>query len=72
MRFYQQLCRDSAHDREALLAVPLIRNALQGCIVREEYLAFLTQAYHHVRHTVPLLMACAAIGADPAGGCRRP
>ena len=58
MRFYQQLCRDSAHDREALLAVPLIRNALQGCILREEYLAFLTQAYSHVRHTVPLLMAC--------------
>lgn len=58
MRFYQQLCADSAHERETLLAVPLIRNTLQGCIVREEYLAFLTQAYHHVRHTVPLLMAC--------------
>lgn len=58
MSFYQQLCRDSARDRETLLAVPLIRNALQGCIAREEYLAFLTQAYHHVRHTVPLLMGC--------------
>ncbi len=58
MRFYQQLCRDSAHDREALLAVPLIRNALQGCIVHDEYVGFLTQAYHHVRHTEPLLMAC--------------
>jgi hypothetical protein len=58
MPFYQQLCRDSARERETLLAVPLIRNALQGCIVREEYLAFLRQAYHHVRHTVPLLMAC--------------
>ncbi|MCL0318012.1 iron-containing redox enzyme family protein, partial [Escherichia coli] len=23
-----------------------------------DYLAFLQQAYHHVRHTVPLLMAC--------------
>jgi pyrroloquinoline quinone (PQQ) biosynthesis protein C len=58
MRFYHQLCGDSAREREALLAVPLIRNALQGCIAREQYLAFLTQAYHHVRHTVPLLMAC--------------
>ena len=58
MSFYQQLCRDSARDRDTLLAVPLIRNALQGCIAREEYLAFLTQAYHHVRHTVPLLMGC--------------
>ena len=58
MRFYEQLCRDSSRERERLLAVPLIRNALRGCIAREEYLAFLTQAYHHVRHTVPLLMAC--------------
>jgi pyrroloquinoline quinone (PQQ) biosynthesis protein C len=58
MRFYEQLCRDSARERESLLAVPLIRNALQGRIAREEYVGFLTQAYHHVRHTVPLLMAC--------------
>src|SRR5690606_14017833 len=26
----------------------------------DTYLAFLGQAYHHVRHTVPLLMACGA------------
>ena len=24
----------------------------------DSYLAFLGQAYHHVKHTVPLLMAC--------------
>ncbi|MGV3741628.1 MAG: TenA family transcriptional regulator, partial [Burkholderiaceae bacterium] len=29
-----------------------------GKIARGQYVAFLTQAYHHVRHTVPLLMAC--------------
>ena len=58
MSFYQQLCRDTAREREALLAVPLVCNALQGQITPAEYVAFLTQAYHHVRHTVPLLMAC--------------
>ena len=34
--------------------------ALAGDITRELYVAFLTQAYHHVRHTVPLLMAVGA------------
>jgi pyrroloquinoline quinone (PQQ) biosynthesis protein C len=29
-------------------------------VTRELYLAFLTQAYHHVRHTVPLLMGVGA------------
>jgi pyrroloquinoline quinone (PQQ) biosynthesis protein C len=58
MSFYQQLCRDTVRQREALLAVPLLCNTLQGQITPAEYVAFLTQAYHHVRHTVPLLMAC--------------
>jgi pyrroloquinoline quinone (PQQ) biosynthesis protein C len=30
---------------------------LSGHITGDLYLAFLTQAYHHVRHTVPLMMA---------------
>jgi hypothetical protein len=29
-------------------------------VSREGYRAFLTEAYHHVKHTVPLLMACGA------------
>jgi pyrroloquinoline quinone (PQQ) biosynthesis protein C len=47
-------------DREALHSVPVIRRALAGGVTRELYVAFLTQAYHHVRHTVPLLMAVGA------------
>jgi pyrroloquinoline quinone (PQQ) biosynthesis protein C len=27
-------------------------------VSRESYVAFLTEAFHHVKHTVPLLMAC--------------
>jgi pyrroloquinoline quinone (PQQ) biosynthesis protein C len=31
-----------------------------GRLGREDYVAFLTEAYHHVKHTLPLLMACGA------------
>jgi pyrroloquinoline quinone (PQQ) biosynthesis protein C len=47
-------------DREFLLSAPVIQRALAGDVTRELYVAFLTQAYHHVRHTVPLLMAVGA------------
>ena len=43
-----------------MLAAPVIRRALAAQITLPEYAAFLNQAYHHVRHTVPLLMATGA------------
>jgi pyrroloquinoline quinone (PQQ) biosynthesis protein C len=60
MTFHEQLARATAPDREYLLSAPVIRRALAGDVTRELYVAFLTQAYHHVRHTVPLLMAVGA------------
>lgn len=60
MNFYQQLQRDTAEERDYLLATPIIQRAVGGDITLEEYVAFLTQAYHHVKHTVPLLMAVGA------------
>lgn len=57
MKFHEQLARATAADRQYLLAAPVIGRCLAGDVSRELYLAFLTQAYHHVRHTVPLLMA---------------
>lgn len=57
MHLYEQLQAATAADREYLLAAPAIQRALRGDITRELYIEFLTQAYHHVRHTVPLLMA---------------
>jgi len=57
MTFHEQLARATASDRDFLLAAPVIQRALAGDVTRELYVAFLTQAYHHVRHTVPLLMA---------------
>jgi len=60
MTFHEQLARATAADRDYLLAAPAIRRCLAGEVTRELYVAFLTQAYHHVRHTVPLLMAVGA------------
>ncbi|HEX9208593.1 MAG TPA: iron-containing redox enzyme family protein [Steroidobacteraceae bacterium] len=57
MHLYEQLKTATTADREYLLAAPAIQRALRGEITRELYVEFLTQAYHHVRHTVPLLMA---------------
>lgn len=60
MSFYAELLERTAAQREDLFAAPVIQRALAGEISRELYLAFLTQAYHHVRHTVPLMMAVGA------------
>ena len=60
MSFHDELVAQTAHERNGLLSVPIIQSALAGRIAREDYVAFLNQAFHHVRHTVPLLMACGA------------
>ncbi len=60
MPFYEQLAAVTSDARARLVGIPLIQRALSGEVSREEYLAFLAQAYHHVKHTVPLLMACGA------------
>jgi acyl-CoA synthetase (AMP-forming)/AMP-acid ligase II/pyrroloquinoline quinone (PQQ) biosynthesis protein C len=60
MPFFEELHRRTAAERESLFAIPVIQDCLAGRVTREQYLAFLTQAYHHVKHTVPLLMACGA------------
>jgi pyrroloquinoline quinone (PQQ) biosynthesis protein C len=57
MSFYERLVEATATQRQYLLAAPIIQRTLTGDITRDVYLSFLTQAYHHVRHTVPLLMA---------------
>ncbi len=60
MSFYETLLAATASDRNALLSLPILHDATVGHVTSEEYRDFLTQAYHHVSHTVPLLMACGA------------
>lgn len=58
--FFPQLVRESADARAGLVSAPIIQGCLQGRVSLPSYVAFLTEAYHHVRHTVPLLKACKA------------
>ena len=58
MKFYDELNIATQKDRELLYSAPMIQDALAGKIDIKTYVTFLSQAYHHVRHTVPLLMAC--------------
>ena len=57
MSFYQELLQHTEADRAGLLSAPIIGRALRGEITVADYAAFLGQAYHHVKHTVPLVMA---------------
>ncbi|WP_339672921.1 iron-containing redox enzyme family protein [Dasania marina] len=57
MNFFESLQLQTQGEREQLLQAPMIMKALAGGMNLDEYVAFLTQAYHHVKHTVPLLMA---------------
>ncbi|WP_022960773.1 TenA family transcriptional regulator [Halopseudomonas pelagia] len=60
MNFFDRLHKSTEAERDYLFASPLIQAALAGQVQRHSYIAFLTQAFHHVSHTVPLLMACGA------------
>ncbi|MET0282566.1 MAG: iron-containing redox enzyme family protein [Steroidobacteraceae bacterium] len=65
MSFYQQLVEQTADARMGLLGTPIIQGCLRGEVSLSSYLAFLREAYHHVRHTVPLLHACKAALPKP-------
>lgn len=60
MSFYQSLLAQTQTERDYLLGAPIIQQAMTGQVALHSYIAFLTEAYHHVKHTVPLLMACGA------------
>lgn len=60
MGFYHRLETSTANERVQLFSAPIIGRALSGEITLQDYVAFLLQAYHHVKHTTPLLMACGA------------
>lgn len=60
MTFFNQLIEATDTERTQLLNTRIIHDALEGNIALATYQAFLHEAYHHVKHTVPLLMACGA------------
>lgn len=60
MTFHDHLLEETAAEREGFLAIPLVQQALATGGSKGLYLAFLAQAYHHVKHTFPLLALAAA------------
>jgi pyrroloquinoline quinone (PQQ) biosynthesis protein C len=58
VEFFQQLHAATGTERQTFLGIPVIQQTLRGVVTLETYRAFLGEAYHHVKHTVPLLMAC--------------
>lgn len=53
--FFDRLTDAVKDDQARLFTVPQIVDGLAGRISRQTYIAYLTEAYHHVKHTVPLL-----------------
>lgn len=64
MNFYDELQTRTTTDRNAFLSIPLIRDAIANGASRELYVDFLTQAYHHVKHTFPELALAASLTKD--------
>ncbi len=58
MTIYKQLLAATETERNELQRLPIIQAAAMGEVSLEAYIAFLTEAYHHVKHTTPLLMSC--------------
>ena len=71
MRF-EDLVTGTQRERTALVTVPIIQDCLAGRVTRSQYLAFLGEAYHHVSHTVPLLVTCASCVDGHASQWLRP
>jgi pyrroloquinoline quinone (PQQ) biosynthesis protein C len=57
-KFFEQLQTETQSSRQSFLGIEQLARGARGEISCETYVAFLVQAYHHVKHTVPLLMSC--------------
>lgn len=60
MTFYERLQKETAAARAQLYTVPQLTDGLRGDISHETYIAYLTEAFHHVKHTVRFMMAMGA------------
>ena len=58
--FFNTLKEQTKQEQNYLLAAPIIQRVFKGEASLEEYASFLVQAYHHVKHTVPLMMSVGA------------
>lgn len=64
MQFFDRLFTETQTERAAFIATPVIQHALRQGVPAGMYVAFLGQAYHHVRHTCRLLSTAVARCSD--------
>jgi len=64
MNLFERLDHETQEAREYLLSSPLIQRCFKQQVSAQEYVDFLSQAFHHVKHTVPLLMSVGAKLSD--------
>ncbi len=57
MNFYEHIIQSTENERLYLTSASIFSDCFAGNIQVEDYVAFLSQAYQHVKHTTPLLMA---------------
>lgn len=60
MTFFEHLQKSTATERAQLVDSAIVSDALSGNVTRDQYIEFLSRAFHHVKHTPSLLMACGA------------
>nr|WP_283938576.1 AMP-binding protein [Sphingomonas alba] len=53
--FFDRLVAETRSEQARFAMTPQLIAGLTGQISRRDYIAYLTQAFHHVRHTVPLM-----------------
>lgn len=58
MAFFDRLQQETQDARKHVTEAPVVRAIQEDRFDLEGYTWFLTQAFHHVKHTVPLMMAC--------------
>jgi pyrroloquinoline quinone (PQQ) biosynthesis protein C len=64
MKFSARLRLETSESRREFESIPLIQKVVTSGASRAIYVDFLTQAYHHVKHTFPLLALAAAHTQD--------
>ena len=64
MTFFERLEKTTARERAELAESAIVVDALAGNVTLAQYIEFLSRAFHHVKHTPSLLMACGARLAD--------
>jgi pyrroloquinoline quinone (PQQ) biosynthesis protein C len=57
-KFFDTLMAETEQERQRFLQIETLQKGSKGDILLSTYQSFLKQAYHHVKHTTPLLMAC--------------